>query len=96
MARPAIGVVRYADCLAEMPGEPCRTLILTLAVIVIEVAQISSIMRLFMHAAEQLDHLWLSRLDLSNIDFGSGRRTIHAGGRLDKKYNLVVADPVQG
>jgi len=52
--------------------------------------------RLFMHAAEQLDHPWLSRLDLSNIDFGSGRRTIHAGGRLDKKYNLVVADPVQG
>ena len=52
--------------------------------------------RLFMHAAERLDHPWLSRLDLSNVDFGSGRRTIHAGGRLDKKYNLVVADPVQG
>jgi hypothetical protein len=29
-----------------MPGQPCRTLILTLAVIIIEVAQISSIMRL--------------------------------------------------
>ncbi len=51
---------------------------------------------LFMHAAEQLDHPWLSRLNLSYIDFGSGRRTIHAGGRLDKKYNLVVAYPVQG
>lgn len=51
--------------------------------------------RLFMHAAEQLDHPWLSRLDLSNVNFGAGRRTIHAGGRLDKKYSLVVADPVQ-
>ena len=51
--------------------------------------------RLFMHAAEKLDHPWLSRLDLSNVNFGSGRRTIHAGGRLDKKYSLVVADPVQ-
>ena len=51
--------------------------------------------RLFMHAAEKLDHPWLSRLNLSYIDFGSGRRTIHAGGRLDKKYSLVVADPVQ-
>jgi len=51
--------------------------------------------RLFMHAVEQLDHPWLSRLDLSNVNFGSGRRTIHAGGRLDKKYSLVVADPVQ-
>jgi hypothetical protein len=51
--------------------------------------------RLFMHASERLNHPWLSRLDLSNVDFGSGRRTIHAGGRLDKKYNLIVADPDQ-
>ena len=51
--------------------------------------------RLFMHAAEQLGHSWLSHLDLSNVDFGSGRRSIHAGGRLDNKYDLVVADPVQ-
>ena len=51
--------------------------------------------RLFMHAAEQLGHSWLSHLDLSNVDFGSGRRSIHAGGRLDSKYDLVVADPVQ-
>jgi hypothetical protein len=52
--------------------------------------------RLFMHAAERSSHPWLKRLDLSKIDFGSGRRTIHPGGRLDNKYNLVVADPVQG
>lgn len=52
--------------------------------------------RLFMHVAERLNHPWLKRLDLSKIDFGSGRRTIHPGGRLDNKYNLVVADPVQG
>lgn len=51
--------------------------------------------RLFMHAAERIGHPWLKRLDLSNVDFGSGRRTIHAGGRLDRKYNLVVTDPVQ-
>jgi hypothetical protein len=52
--------------------------------------------RLFMHAAERANHSWLKRLDLSKVDFGSGRRTIHAGGRLDKKYDLVVADPAQG
>lgn len=52
--------------------------------------------RLFMHAAERANNPWLKRLDLSRIDFGSGRRTIHAGGRLDKKYDLVVDDPVQG
>ena len=51
--------------------------------------------RLFMHAAERANHSWLKHLDLSKVDFGSGRRTIHAGGRLDKKYDLVVADPAQ-
>lgn len=51
--------------------------------------------RLFMHAAERLNHPWLPDLDLSNVNFGSGRRTIHAGGRLDRKYNLVVADANQ-
>lgn len=40
----AFGVVRHADCLAEMLGEPYGTLILTLAVIVIEVSLISAIM----------------------------------------------------
>jgi hypothetical protein len=52
--------------------------------------------RLFMHAAERANHSWLKHLDLSKVDFGSGRRTIHAGGRLDKKYDLVVADPGPG
>ena len=51
--------------------------------------------RLFMHAAERANHSWLKHLDLSKVDFGSGRRTIHAGGRLDKKYDLVVTDPAQ-
>ena len=50
--------------------------------------------RLFMHAAEQVHCPWLSHLDLSKVDFGSGRRSIHAGGQLDSKYDLVVADPI--
>jgi Ca2+:H+ antiporter len=40
----AFGVVRHADSLAEMLGEPYGTLILTLSVIVIEVSLISAIM----------------------------------------------------
>jgi Ca2+:H+ antiporter len=40
----AFGVVRHAESLAEMLGEPYGTLILTLAVIVIEVSLISAIM----------------------------------------------------
>ena len=52
--------------------------------------------RLFMHAAERMNHPWVTGLDLSNVDFGSGKRTIHPGGRLDEKYNLIVADPSDG
>lgn len=40
----AFGVVRHADCLADLLGEPYGTLILTVAVITIEVALISAIM----------------------------------------------------
>ena len=40
----AFGVVRHAECLAAVLGEPLGTLILTLAVISIEVSLISSIM----------------------------------------------------
>ena len=42
----AFGVVRHADCLAELLGEPYGTLILTLSVIIIEVSLIASIMLL--------------------------------------------------
>ena len=48
--------------------------------------------RLFMVAAERMNHPWLDDLDLSHVDFGAGKRTIHPGGRLNKKYNLVVAN----
>jgi Ca2+:H+ antiporter len=42
----AFGVVRHGECLAETLGEPSGTLILTLAVIVIEVSVIGSVMLL--------------------------------------------------
>jgi len=42
----AFGVVRHADCLAELLGEPYGTLVLTLSVICIEVSLIASIMLL--------------------------------------------------
>lgn len=48
--------------------------------------------RLFMYTAERLNHPWLDDLNLSRVDFGTGKQTIHPGGHFDKKYNLVVAD----
>ena len=51
--------------------------------------------RLVMNAAERLELPWTSRVDLSDVDFGSGPRTIHRGGRIDNKYNLVLDAPNQ-
>ena len=44
MLLAAFAVVRHADCLAEIFGEPFGTLILTLAITVIEVLMISAVM----------------------------------------------------
>lgn len=58
----------------------------------LETCRSVKVKRLFMVAAERLDHAWVGDLDLSRVDFGTGKRTIHPGGRLNTKYNLVVAD----
>jgi transcriptional regulator with AbiEi antitoxin domain of type IV toxin-antitoxin system len=46
--------------------------------------------RLFMNVAEMQNHEWVKNLDLSKIDFGSGNRVIKKGGKLFKKYGLLL------
>jgi Transcriptional regulator, AbiEi antitoxin, Type IV TA system/Transcriptional regulator, AbiEi antitoxin N-terminal domain len=46
--------------------------------------------RLFMLLAEQCQHPWVRKLDLSKIDFGKGKRTLVKGGRFDPKYKITV------
>lgn len=46
--------------------------------------------RLFLHLAESCNMPWLSKLDLSKIKLGSGKRSIAKGGVLDPKYQLIV------
>ena len=46
--------------------------------------------RLFLYLAEQHQHPWFERLDLSAIDLGVGNRSIVSGGRLDSKYQITV------
>ncbi|TYP93996.1 transcriptional regulator with AbiEi antitoxin N-terminal domain [Fodinibius salinus] len=48
--------------------------------------------RLFMYLAEHHDHSWFKRLDPSKIDFGKGKREIIKGGKLNKKYKIVVPE----
>ena len=50
--------------------------------------------RLFMHVAEQLELPCLPHLDVSDVNFGSGRRSIHRGGTLERKYDLVISDTI--
>lgn len=46
--------------------------------------------RLFMYMAERHQHPWVEKLDLSKVDFGTGKRRIVEAGILDKKYNITV------
>lgn len=48
--------------------------------------------RLFLYMAEKIGHSWFQFLDLSKISLGFGKRVITKGGKLDKKYNIVIED----
>ncbi len=50
------------------------------------------IKRLFLYMAENISHEWFAYLNLSKINLGSGKRVISKGGKLDKKYNIVIED----
>ena len=49
--------------------------------------------RLFMALAEQSNHSWVKRVDLSKIDFGEGKRVLIKGGRLHPKYQITLPAP---
>lgn len=46
--------------------------------------------RLFLFFADRHRHAWLSRLDTSGIDLGSGKRVLVKGGKLDPRYKITV------
>ena len=46
--------------------------------------------RLFMVLAEGCGHAWVRKLDISNVNFGKGKRMLVRGGRLNAKYNISV------
>ncbi len=46
--------------------------------------------RLFLHFAEKINHPWFKKLNLKNIELGSGKRVVFENGVLDKKYNITV------
>ena len=45
---------------------------------------------LFLYLAEKYSHPWFTRLDLSQLDMGKGKRLIVQRGMLDRKYQITV------
>ncbi|MBN1382344.1 MAG: type IV toxin-antitoxin system AbiEi family antitoxin [Deltaproteobacteria bacterium] len=46
--------------------------------------------RLFLYMAERHGHPWFSKLDLSKVNLGKGKRMIVPHGRYDAKYQITV------
>jgi hypothetical protein len=50
----------------------------------------TKVTRLFMYMAEKCNHPWVSKLDLSHVHFGKGKRRLIKGGKFDPKYQITV------
>ena len=46
--------------------------------------------RTFLYLAEQANHAWFQRLDVSKVDLGKGKRVVVPGGKFDSKYQITV------
>jgi hypothetical protein len=47
--------------------------------------------RAFLYMAEQANHPWFGKLNLSRLRLGKGKRVIVPGGKFDKKYQITVS-----
>ena len=74
------------DALMEGMGDLSPRRLQTL----LEVCASVKVKRLFLFFADRHRHAWLSRLDMSRIDLGAGKRVLVKGGRLDPHYNITV------
>jgi hypothetical protein len=52
--------------------------------------------RLFLYMAERCAHPWVSKLDVSKVDLGKGKRMIVPHGRYDAKYRITVPADREG
>ncbi len=58
----------------------------------LEACRSVKVKRMFLWASERCSHAWLSRVDISRIDLGSGKRALYRGGTFDSKYGITVPD----
>ena len=52
--------------------------------------------RLFFWFADRHNPPWLSQIDKKAVDFGSGKRMLVKGGRLDPAYHITVPEDLSG
>ena len=78
----------YSQAIYLMEG--LKTLRPDLITVLLKNCNSIKVKRLFMYLAEEENHPWLTRLDLSKVDFGKGKRVIGKGGKYNAKYNLLV------
>jgi len=50
--------------------------------------------RLFLLLADECNHTWFKKLDMTSIDLGKGSMSLYKGGRYSKKYKLVVPESI--
>jgi len=64
--------------------------------ILLEACASVKVKRLFLFFADRHRHAWRSRLDVSHLDLGSGKRVLVKGGRLDPTYHITVPADLGG
>lgn len=62
----------------------------------LEACRSIKVKRLFLYMAEKKEHAWVSKLDVTKVDLGKGKRMIVPHGRLDKKYQITVPATREG
>jgi hypothetical protein len=56
----------------------------------LKACQSIKVKRSFLYLAEQGNHSWFQRLNLSKVDLGKGKRVVVPGGKFDRKYQITV------
>jgi hypothetical protein len=56
----------------------------------LEACRSVKVKRLFLYMAETEGHAWLTKVDLSKVDLGKGKRMVVPKGRYDAKYRITV------
>lgn len=62
----------------------------------LETCRSVKVKRLFFFLADRHHHAWRDALDKTKVDFGSGKRLLVKGGKLDPTYLITVPGDLDG